>query len=370
MAYGAIPVTGSPIDSLFSGMNQSQNMFSKMMEQAAKQEQMNRLHEMMPYEQKRIMAQIKNADAASGRASSARQEAHQRYLNEMNPDYAANKFMHEMQMLESMGSGAPEMSGNATPEAQEAPPQFNALRDMMQSRGMPQGQGMMAPEEGLQQSVEMGAPEQPQMQQQSPAPKQQGLDWNNMNPLQKMWAAKHGFKPSAETPGEKQDRAISLYQAKLNQKEAFDQAKELRKVDGEIPLTNAMKTQMQNIISGVPKVKVKIDSLIKAQSPTALLGYKSSSKAVHNALVKETAETYAKAKGWPNTNESIKAAAEILDRHTFESDSAYRERLKSLKKSLDNDFNDAKGTLHPKAIGKQQQSPQEMIFNPTTGRLE
>lgn len=136
-----------------------------------------------------------------------------------------------------------------------------------------------------------------------------------------------------------------------------------------IPLTNNLKTQMQNIIAGVPKVKVKIDSLIKSPSPTTLLGYKSSDRAKHDALVKETAETYAKAKGWPNTNESIKAAAEILDRHTFESDSAYRARLKELKKSLDNDFKDAHQTLNPN-VKQSILQESEMAFNPATGRLE
>lgn len=136
---------------------------------------------------------------------------------------------------------------------------------------------------------------------------------------------------------------------------------------GAIGLTNAMKTQMQNIVSGVPKVDKKIDALIEAKSPINILGYKSNQKARHNSLVKETAETYAKAKGWPNTNESIKAAMDILDRHTFESDSAYRDRLKDLKLSLKTDLQDARRTLNP---DKQDQQSSEMVYNPATGRLE
>jgi len=136
---------------------------------------------------------------------------------------------------------------------------------------------------------------------------------------------------------------------------------------GAIGLTNAMKTQMQNIVAGVPKVDKKIDALIEARSPVNVLGYKSNEKARHNSLVKESAETYAKAKGWPNTNESIKAAMDILDRHTFESDSAYRARLKDLKRSLKTDMQEARETLNPNA--KDQQSS-EMVYNPATGRLE
>ena len=115
-------------------------------------------------------------------------------------------------------------------------------------------------------------------------------------------------------------------------------------------LTNAIKTQQQNIIAGVPKIHKKIDDLIKAESPTNIIGFKPNQRAAHAALVKESAETYAKAKGWPNTNESIKAAMDILDRHTFESDEAYRKRLSRLKESLYSDLEEAKKTLNPGAV--------------------
>lgn len=113
-----------------------------------------------------------------------------------------------------------------------------------------------------------------------------------------------------------------------------------------IPLTNAMKTQQQNIITNVPKVNRMIDSLVSKRSPMRFSPDRAGA-AVHNALVKEAAETYAKAKGWPNTNESIKAAAEILDRGNFESDVDYRKRLKELKKELDRNTVEAQSTLYP-----------------------
>jgi len=140
---------------------------------------------------------------------------------------------------------------------------------------------------------------------------------------------------------------------------------------GAIGLTNAVKTQMQNIIAGVPKVHKKIDDLIKTESPTNLIGFKPNQRAEHAALVKESAETYAKAKGWPNTNESIKAAMDILDRHTFESDEAYRKRLSRLKESLSSDLKEAKKTLNPgDTRSEDQESSHDMVFNPATGRLE
>ncbi len=160
-----------------------------------------------------------------------------------------------------------------------------------------------------------------------------------------------------------------------NSPEAAQAQNYIQKLSGGInagsQLTNTVKTQQQNIVTGVPKVQKKIDALISAESPTTLLGYKSNAKAKHNALVKESAETYAKAKGWPNTNESIKAAMDILDRHTFESDAAYRSRLKDLKRSLNEDLSDADQTLNPNSQQvRPQESSRDLVFNPATGRLE
>lgn len=100
-------------------------------------------------------------------------------------------------------------------------------------------------------------------------------------------------------------------------------------------LTNAVKTLNQNIVNGVPKVNEAIDRIIKAPSPTVLFGssiYRPAALAAHNALVNEAVDSYVKAKGWPNTNESLDKARKILERGDFESDAAYRKRLEDTKK--------------------------------------
>ena len=143
-----------------------------------------------------------------------------------------------------------------------------------------------------------------------------GLDINKIKSNPALAAAAKsllGFDVTAETPQEKVDRQIETYNAKL---------------------TNAQKTQHQNVVNNTIKLSRKINELIEAPSPTELPFYRPNSRAVHSSLVKSASETYAKAKGWPNTNESIRAAQSILDRHTAEGDDSYRERLKNEMKDL------------------------------------
>ncbi len=97
----------------------------------------------------------------------------------------------------------------------------------------------------------------------------------------------------------------------------------------------------------MPKVKAYINEIIKAPSPTSLQGVSWNPKglAKHNSLVTSAAESYAKAKGWPNTKASIEAARQILDRGTLETDSDYHKRLEEMKDILDSDVIEAKETL-------------------------
>lgn len=140
---------------------------------------------------------------------------------------------------------------------------------------------------------------------------------------------------------------------------------------GPIPLTNQLKTLHQNIVSGIPKVMDAIDDIIKTPSPVGVPGYKSDQQAKHKALVNSTAETYAKAKGWPNTNESIHRATQIIGRGLFESDEAYRARLRDVKKTLEKDKAESQKTLKRGSTEEAQSaSSGALTYNPATGRLE
>ena len=186
------------------------------------------------------------------------------------------------------------------------------------------------------------------------------------NPLARMGLNKRGYKKTQVTKYDPKTGSTSVVTTYPSGKVSVRLNKGTN--DVAVPLTNAIKTQMQGIIAGVPKVNAKIDALKAAPSPIDIIGYKPDQRAKHDALVRETAETYAKAKGWPNTNESIKTAIEILDRHKFESDAAYRKRLDEIKMSLRDDLRGAEQTLHPESSGEMKST--ELTFNPVTGRLE
>ena len=142
---------------------------------------------------------------------------------------------------------------------------------------------------------------------------------------------------------------------------------------GPVPLTNQLKTLHQNIVSGVPKVMDSIDEIIKSPSPLGIPGVKSDQQAKHKALVNAAAETYAKAKGWPNTNESIHRATQILGRGLFESDDSYRARLRDVKRTLEKDKADSQRTLRrgsTEDVSSSAPSSGVLTYNPSTGRLE
>ena len=139
--------------------------------------------------------------------------------------------------------------------------------------------------------------------------------------------------------------------------------------NGTVPLTNALKSQLQNIKVNVPKVKRLVDDLIASPSPTEFPLYRKGARTKHHALVKEAAETYAKAKGWPNTNESIKAASEILGRGSLETDSDYRLRLEELKKELDRNAVEADETLNPNSKKSESNSHVVEYIRGSNGRL-
>lgn len=87
-----------------------QNMRSQM--QARKAEQ-DRLNQMLPYQIKHILSQISNAGNMSSMQQQARQEAHQRYLNELDPNYEINRFKQVMASLSGLYGGQPQEEMNA-----------------------------------------------------------------------------------------------------------------------------------------------------------------------------------------------------------------------------------------------------------------
>lgn len=93
-------------------------------------------------------------------------------------------------------------------------------------------------------------------------------------------------------------------------------------------LTNELKTRMQKMVAYAPILESGVKELINMPSPVRFGPYRAGAKTLHEAKVKELAEAYAIAHGWPNTNESIHNAEAILERGDNEWDNDYRNRLK------------------------------------------
>jgi hypothetical protein len=349
-----IPIGRMPVDYLTQGTGAINDILQKARQAALQRQQMEEMAKFHGAD----LAMREKSLGASHQFDALKKMIFEQQLqglkNKNDPTYEMKQFQALSQML---GGG----DGGGLPD--EA---MSNQQQMPDSNQMPfgQGQGMFSPQQSPDVMGDMmnGAGE---------SKKQIDLQDIRNNPLLKGFIKhKFGIDMDAQSPDEKEKRALDFNQMKLQQKEEFDKAKELRKINNQLPLTNAMKTQLQNIVTGVPKVTKKIDDLIAAPSPTTLIGFKPDQRAQHASLVLEAAESYAKAKGWPNTNESIKAARDILDRHTLESDDAYRKRLKALKHSLGRDYKDANETLNPVAGIPQQEERQMDISQMSDEELQ
>jgi hypothetical protein len=130
---------------------------------------------------------------------------------------------------------------------------------------------------------------------------------------------------------------------------------------GGVPLTNPVKTYHEMIVGSAPQAKTMIDEIIKAPSPVlppTFLGklYRPGARAEHTALVSATGETLAKALGFPNTDKGVELALNLVERGDNETDSAYRNRLEKLKKSIDVKVENSQKVLDTGISTKQEES--------------
>ena len=207
-----IPLPEAPDKAFHNAIGQGANMYNMVIQQALKKAEDKREQELHPLKMQQLKQAMEHAAAASGRASQSRQEAHEKYLREKDPNYEINKFMNDMKVLGGDTSGqqtsAEENPQEAPQEApQQAPEQAQEplhVLKMMQSKMMPQGQGaMMAPEEPMPSPAQ--EQQMPPKEMEEPHPhvvehlKQNGLDLHNLNDRQKMYMAKKGFKVPGES---------------------------------------------------------------------------------------------------------------------------------------------------------------------------
>lgn len=217
------------------------------------------------------------------------------------------------------------------------------------------------------------APQQitPQVQQVSAGPQEQVLTPGNSQQeyLNKMWDEMPGARKALEARGIKKttvakvDPRTGLTSIMTTYPNGKITVQNSIGENGKMPLTNAVKTLNQNIIGQAPKAIKAIQAIKKAPSPFEIpyVPYFKGERKQHYSLTQSAAETYAKAKGWPNTGESIKAAYQILDRGTGESDHDYHQRLDTLQEQLKDDVKTSQDILDNKPSAQQETSQGKTI---------
>lgn len=95
-------------------------------------------------------------------------------------------------------------------------------------------------------------------------------------------------------------------------------------------ITNTIRTSNQKVVNQAPLLLKGIEKLITLPSPSHYgnLSLSPNDRARNATFVKAQADNYIAAMDWPKTNESFHAAREILGRNDYETDAAYRKRLK------------------------------------------
>ncbi len=324
---GLIPQSKMPIDTF-------NTQFEQLMQQIARNRQIQN-------QQKQLeeTAKYHKGDLDLRRQAGSRAE------RQMDPKYKLDQLKAMIEGLKSMYGGGEQQQGEeqSQPGGMAAPEGMPNMPPMGQGNaGVPgvsaEGPGVIP--EGQSPFVGRAGYKPPQQQ-----PAQQGNMNQEIAPgimLEDIVRHAMGLparKAPVETPEQKRVEQLKLFK----EKEAF-------KAHQEAKQPAAIKTLHENIIHMSPRAIESIEHLIKIPSPSEPWGFgaiKSGQKAAHNAAVSAAAETYAKAKGWPNTKGSIAEAKTILQRHSFETDHDYRERLRGYIGELKEGVKTSTQFLHP-----------------------
>jgi hypothetical protein len=213
-------------------------------------------------------------------------------------------------------------------------PQF-PMNQSLSGQGMFR-EGMIPPENTGISTISPGSippTEMPQQQIQAMASPKGGainLDLLRKNPLLRAWFKhKFGMDPLAAAPKtqeEKDAAALNLYRKK---EEIKAESK-----GGSTP-TNAVLTQNQQAIQGIDTVLPMLDELIN--DPSKVYGrfdFNPSKKAAYNAKTSGMIDTLVAAQSLPKVQASIDLVEQQIRRATNESNTAYTDRLKDLRKDL------------------------------------
>jgi hypothetical protein len=126
----------------------------------------------------------------------------------------------------------------------------------------------------------------------------------------------------AELPDQKRSREMESFK----DKELFKRKQALEQPPSDIVSKYTQRTdQVEPFINSM-------NSLVNMPSPTEVVGgiYRPDAAAKHKSTVDSAADTYLSLRGLQGTVENINLAKNIIGRHRFEGDKAYRERIKDV----------------------------------------
>jgi hypothetical protein len=345
MVYN-LPMEDSPSTSTRKAFGDISNFYNDLVKHAAVRAQNRRAEEMQPYTIKHLMAQIQNANAANQRAQGLYGLKKQALENSLDPNYEINKKINMIKMLQERFGKKLEPQEEMNDESfnelyhRQLPDENeNPLLTKLKSIGMfnkqEQGQGALLPEELEPEPGDMVMTEQQinkliAQQKLKNTGKPKGFT-DEEHALGEMIKAETGYNPypkHVETPEEKDARALELYNKKLEAKKA--------KIGENVPLTGAMQTKLQGVVSGVDNALPVIEDLITdfKNLPTGSETFNPSAYAAYNAKANAIIEPLINAFGLNVTDATKEMMHDQVFRKTNEPLKKYKERLIDLAKEI------------------------------------
>ena len=331
MAIG-IPLPQAPDVAFRNSANMGKDFYNMLIQHALQQQQNKRAEsantraeKIQPFNIKHLLAQTKGLEGSESRAQQmlsphlqSLRDAHLKAMREADPNYEINNFIHELQMLGKVGN----VQTTATNQ-----PKYDALKSKM--TGMGQGAGVFPTEDMLQETENnvsavpnFGGANEANQNTQNPW----GIDFNNLNPLQKMVVANSKYKGLlSESPQQKEDAALNLFKKKEEIKNASKA--------GDIATNNVL-TQNQHALQGIDTSVKIIDELLDDKNLPGILNFSPGANAAYDAKTASAIDTLVAAQNLPKVQASIDLVAQQIRRARGETINDYKKRLKALKNDL------------------------------------
>lgn len=134
-----------------------------------------------------------------------------------------------------------------------------------------------------------------------------------------------GFDPNYQTPQQKQQQALDLYQQKLNlksQQNLGDTA------------TDKVLSQNQEAVQGIDASIPIIDDILEDKDLPGITNFSPSKKAAYNAKTGAIIDKLIAAMGLPKVKDSIEMVEQQIRRQSWESVDAYKDRLRTMRNDL------------------------------------